>query len=1363
MRNNTLKQGIKIAALAIFSVILLLSTVSAIDEFELDLEFLRELSRIEFNDYAELQLTRMQKKYPERKDVINLEKARVFYSLGRGREADLALAAIAKDSPLKDEVMLLQAQVFAARRNWVEADKVFKKYFAANPKPASNRRADANSFKQAVMVYNLVLKSMNKPAEAAKILDLLANVKGAVDERQMQFLKLQTAIDAEENRLLGSGKIDAKALQAAIVDLENLQFIRDGVAASASVQMARAYILQGRAKMLPWLKNEKGNAKNIAKIGDFAQAVRGIDMIYPRLEELEKSLGLENSLKSPVVEAMFYKAIAFASQAQVSFSKGEIDKSRAQIRGAAAYLERILQEYPDSSFQNKILTEHEACNQFSSAKFDEALELRQGGGAALVSSHLEKADAFLQKKDYKSAFPFCLAALRAGRTSGKLPDIGLRLIMCQAEMDDLNAADALLDYLGLMAPQAAGTADAALRLGVMLSNKSREEKSPARQAELERRAMQALDKFVNAAPSHPRAPDIAFSIAENQYKVASELALASNQESNEKAKRELQEKTLAAFREALPKYQRMIDVFSVFDKGVRSLYKLAWCHDALDEKGKAVELFLSYYESERQPAYANDRLQAKFRAAYLLLYGDNPAEATAHFEELLAVLSDKESPFDLKGKTALQIQEDSASLLAWSFHLTAEKLRPQMNVFQRRQELLARRISAFQKSLAESEEERRQAAREGAALQQAWEEQQKVFADYGFDFEAMAAKQLAEHSEDTSKMSEEEKQVHQRTQASDLKERSLKLEQQKKHEMAGTIEMQEKRRAEAISGKTEAEKILARHEEEKLVMAQELKESQAKIDAAKKEAAEMREALRESSKLLSLADADRQTAQNLKSELEAKVDESQGTAKEQLQQELEQVNADFEKINQKFQQAFLQNQAASSDESRQKIEELERLQVSLTEELEEKQAEMRRLENDLARARVGLQAQEAEQLAAARYLALARLYQEALAQSAELRVNSLPDIARERENASQASAALKQLQMKRFELRLEYLDERDKHCQKGVEETEKLLAEQEKDLSPLHTQFLAWKNEAVKQLLIFLDKYPNSEKTPDNMSLLGSIYLFDINEAQKASEILRRLASDFPKAPATQKALFMLGRAQAENNNLQEASQTFAKLLDKPEELALGNLFYVSEVCLQANEPAAAALANREILRRAADPGHADAPLLSVGVRERASFALGQSLVAMKRYPEAVATLEKILRDNERSAYFFDAKFLLAEAKGNSNPPDWEGLEKDLYDILMLSSSPLLRNRASCYYAEALLRSGEAQRRSAALSSFQLVLLADSRKPENLDLIERALYGSAKIYAAEGKAEGAQEMLQRYQELFSGGKHLAEMQRMAAQ
>ena len=158
-----------------------------------------------------------------------------------------------------------------------------------------------------------------------------------------------------------------------------------------------------------------------------------------------------------MVEAIFYKAIAFASHAAVTYAKGDTEKARTQVRGAAVYLERLLQEYPDSPFQNKILTEHEACSKFSEAKFGEKIELRQGGSAAIISSSLEKADAFLQKKNYKEAYPFCLTALRAGRLSNKLPDIGLRLIMCLAEMDDLNGADALLDYLSTMFPQAEGT------------------------------------------------------------------------------------------------------------------------------------------------------------------------------------------------------------------------------------------------------------------------------------------------------------------------------------------------------------------------------------------------------------------------------------------------------------------------------------------------------------------------------------------------------------------------------------------------------------------------------------------------------------------------------------------------------------------------------------------------------------------------------------------------------------------------------------------------------------------------------------------------------------------------------------------
>ena len=1348
------------AAVLLLTVTVCMQSVEAIDEFDLDLDFLRELSRIEFNDYAELKLSQMQKKYPDKKDIINLEKARVFYSLGRSREADAALAAIPKNSPLANDVLLLRAQVFAARRNWVEADKVFKQYFAANQKPASNKKSDTNTFKQAVMIYNMVLKSMNKPAEAAKILDLLANIKGAVDERQMEFLKLQTAIDAEETKLLSGGTVNTTALNAALKGMENLQFVRDGVGASASVQVARANILLGRSKLLPLLKAEEKNKAAIAKLTEFANAVRTIDMIYARLEELEKSLGLTNTVKSPVVEAIFYKAIAFASHAAVTYAKGDTEKARTQVRGAAVYLERLLQEYPDSPFQNKILTEHEACSKFSEAKFGEKIELRQGGSAAIISSSLEKADAFLQKKNYKEAYPFCLTALRAGRLSNKLPDIGLRLIMCLAEMDDLNGADALLDYLSTMFPQAEGTADAALRLGAMLVTRARDEKNPARKQELNERAMLAFDKFVTAAPSHPRAPDIAFTIAESMYQTASNLAMDTNKETNEAKKLKLQQQTLEAFRDAVPKYQRMVDTFSVFDKGIRSLYKLGWCYDTLDEKEKAAEMFLSYYDNETDRKYANDRLQAKFRAAYLLLYGEHPNDAIAQFEELLSVLSKKDSGFDLNGSTALQIKEDSASLLPWAFNLTAEKLRPALSIFQRRQSTLQERIDSYKALLTESEAEREQAAKEQAALEKDLLELKKVFADFTFDFEEMARRQLAEHGEDTSKMSDAEKQMHQQTMATTLRERAVLLEQQKRNEIIGTLATQEKRREDAVAARENAEKHLAKLEAEKSDITSKIRELQQNIKTARNKAASMKAAISDTEKQLTLVDADRQTVQARKSEIEAKVDDSQGAEKEKWQQELERVNADYSEINEKFQAAFVKHQQATGVQAKTEIEEQERMAVELTEETASTEADLKRCENAINLAQIDIRIAEADQLAAARYLALAKVYQDNLGKSADLRKAALPELDRERETAMQAATDLCKVRISKFAARNQYLAQRDEYCRKGIQETEAIVQKLNQDIDPIRKEFTDWKNKAVAGLTDFLQKFPSSNKVPDNMSMLGSIYLFDLNEPVKAADILRKLAAEHPKAPATQNALFMLGRAQAENGKVEEAAKSFAKLLEKPGEIALGNLLYVSDVCLEANLPEAAATANREILKRAATPNHPDTPQLTKGIQERAGFALGRSLVALKRYPEAIRTLEKIIEDNERTAYFFDIKFLLAEARANTNPPDWAALEKDLYDILILATSPVVRNRASCSYAEALLHSNDPSKRTGALSNFQLVLLADPKVPENRDYIERALYGCAKIYAAEGKTAEVGEMVRRYREMFSGGKYQAEMNRL---
>ena len=699
-------------------------------------------------------------------------------------------------------------------------------------------------------------------------------------------------------------------------------------------------------------------------------------------------------------------------------------------------------------------------------------------------------------------------------------------------------------------------------------------------------------------------------------------------------------------------------------------------------------------------------------------------------------------------------------MLPWAFHLTAEKLRPALTIFQRRQSTVQERINSYKTLLSESDAERGQAAKEQAALEKDLLELKKVFADFSFDFAEMAQKQLAEHGEDTSKMSEAEKQMHQQTVAATLKERATLLEQQKKNEIIGTLATQEKRKEDAVTGKGNAEKHLAKLEVEMNEISARIGEMKKNMAAASKQAASLLAASSDSEKQLTLADADRQTAQSRKSEIEAKVDDSQGAEKEKWQRELERVNADYNTINAKFQEAFAKHQQATSEQTKNQIDEQTRLETELSEEVNALEADLKRCQNAIELAKIDIKIAEAEQLAAARFLSMAKVYQDNLAKSADLRKNALPELDKERETAVQAANDLCKVRISKFAARNQYLTQRDEYCRKGISDMEAHIQKLTADIDPIRKQFTEWKSKAVSGIKDFLQKYPASGKVPDNLSMLGSIYLFDINEPAKAADILRQLAAEHPKAPATQKAMFMLGRAQAENGKIEEASKSFAKLLDKPEDIALGNLLYVSDVCLQANLADAAATANREILKRAATPNHPDTAQLTRGVRERAGFALGRSLVALKRYPEAIKIMEKILEENERTAYFFDIKFLLAEARANSNPPDWAALEKDLYDILTLATSPVMRNRASCQYAEALLSSNDPAKRSAALSNFQLVLLADPKIPENRDFIERALFGSAKIFAAEGKTAEAAAMVKRYRELFSGGKYQAELNRL---
>ena len=1347
--------------------------LSAVDEYELDLEFLRLLSEMDFMDYAQMQVAQLEKKYPEQKDSVNLEKARIYYSTGKSKLAEEALKAIPANSKLKDDVTLLKAQVFAARRNWAEADKLYRAYFAANKKPVSNRRVDKDNFVLAVKIYNNVLKELNKPAEANNILELLKSIKGAVSERQLQFLKLQDAIAVEEAKLLKGQPVNVGALQGLQQQLAEMQFIRDGVGASAALQIARIQTIIGRHKLLPLMAGGvpgiATNAPKIAAIKDFAEAVKTVNMITPFLEELEKNVGTGDQAHSPLAEAMFRKAAAFASHSVVTYAIGLsakdkdgkpkqdskiLEKSQNQVRGAAKYFEQLLNEYPGSPYEQQALAEHNACSKFSEAAFGMALSMAGGGNAAKVGEDLDKARAFLQQKNFKEAYPLCLDALRLARASKKLPEVAGLLILCLTDRDDLNGAAALLDYLKDVAPKAEGTADTALRFGAAVRAKALAEKNPSVKDDLMNRAMSAWDNFVDVAPAHPSAPDVAFAVAENEWQNAQKYVDLSRKASQPEEKAKLQAEAKAVFARALPKYQRLVNVFSAFDKGTRALYKLGWIYDILDQPTEAIDCFNGYYEAEDNPKFAEDKLNGRFRAGLLTMQGEHPEEAIPVFTELSDAIGQGVEGVSKSSKVATDILENCACYQGWAADCAGEKFTPVLNVSARRTRELQSRIDGFRarqeegKKLRQKNDEEKKAG--DADLEENVIRTVKSMADMDL---AKLGKERAyrQSTEDVTKMSEAEKTVYEQAMQEAIRKQTAELLISRKNEVFGDQEALKARQEAVDKAQADCESALEAAKKDIATKGQEADDMAKLATSRKQEADKLRARMVETEKELNLADAERQLAQNAVAEAESAVDSSQDKQRSAKQKELDKANKALEEISARFDAASKANREASSEEVKNKITELENGQRQALEAASALRLEAKLQKAKLIVAEKALAIVEAEKQAIAKRMKFNALCGELLALEDEPRLARQAEADKACEESLTAERAYNAARHARLDAMNEVSLAEEKELEKEIAELQKLKDAEEASVADSRREFLAWKQKAVENFLGFLQKYPQSDKVPDVLARLGSIYLLDIQNSAKASEYLTRLTKDYPKAPAARKAMFQLGKARAEEGKMGEAAAAFEKYLSNPAEEPTANLLHILGISLDAKVPGPVLAAGKELLKRAEADKQTAIPVA------RVLYSLGVASLQDKKYNDCVNYLEKLLADYPRTAYYFDAKFALAEARGSTQTPDWDGLEKDLSDIRLNATDPAVVNKATCLYAEALQKSGDASKTASVLSCYQIVLLADPTIPANREWLERALYGAAKIYSAEGNREKTAETVKRYQELFSGGRFAAEM------
>ncbi|MBQ9368531.1 MAG: hypothetical protein IJT83_12185 [Victivallales bacterium] len=1348
--------------MAVCATLLLFSgSLMAIDEFALDLEFIRALGELEFSDYVQMQLQQMARKYPAKKDAINLETARYYYSTGKVGDADKIIAAFPKTSEYYTDAILLKAEAAFARKRLEDADKAYKEYFAKNPTAPQKGKSAKNEFRRAVMLYSRVLKEMGKGKEAAAILEKLEGMDGVGgDDRQMEFLKLQATIDAEANKLEEKKPIDVAGLNAILGKLKSLQFVRDGVGASAYLQYARVQILLGRNAANNAMRNKK--PADCAKINNFKEAIKTIKMADSFLEEMENTMPKsDRASKSPVAEAMFYKAEAIYYQGVATHFGGNPDLGKKQVLGAAKYLDALLENYPDTVLRKEIMVIQNDCSRFAEKMYQEKIEIAQGDGGEAIDLKIEQAQTLFAKGDYQSCIPIYLEAVRAGRRSRKLPNVVMRLAIAYAQLDMLDHAEALVSYVADAMPKEAGSADAAYRLGGILFERSRKEQNPVRKDELQARAIKVWDLFVKLDPAHQKAPDVAYAVAELQYQKGSELIAKSNQEKDTAKKQALQQQAVQAFYDAIPLYHRLTEVFSAFDKGIRSYYKLGWIYHTLNSSTKeqiaglkdkygapvtetnfgqlGAEAFNAYYDEETDTSNerSDDRLQAKFRAAELSLYGDTPMDALPHLQEIIDLFQGgkgKEKGINVGTPKAKALLEDAMAYMPWAYDLAGEKERQPIITLKEQQEVLRARSRAAKRSADQAKGEVAQLDKQKEELAEEEKNIAQIVFEASLDFQAMAKEQLMDRIAKMETLPAAEKQREQQEINNEIQNRLEGLEKQKvdtlKGDQTAIGENLPLLEAAKVDGERALENAKAAEADQKKACAT----LKAEVEKLEKEFKTLSEEI-------------------------AKV-EREAVAAEAEKQRLENDNDNAEALAaamKRLENAYKEKAAKASPEILKKQEDMEK-------ELAAKKLEEADAADALNAAAFAVKASQLRQeIVNARIEVTNRRKNlnaktlDALAKQGDERKVVVGELVKLAGSLKQAQDKVSAKSNELFKVWNDEIQRRVKNADDLVKSADAALAAMDEKIKPIQEKVNGLKRKAIAEFTTFDQKYPKSNKSPNNLARLGTIYM-DLGENDNASKALEKLAVNFPDSDANKKARFNLGRAQLDADKPADAAKTFTDLFANAgavEALEIANLSYLLDAGLKINAPDVTVKSADRLLKLAQAP--ATAAKVPVNIRDKAYARGAEAYLAKKEYANAVKFVDNLLAKNEKTAYFYDVKFIAAEAR--SAQKDSDGAEKELNEILRFTTDAAVKNKALCLLAEAFAK--DPAKEQFAMAPYQLVtMLGDAANQESRPWIERATLGYAELLKKHGKMDELARLAEKYKKEFPNGKHTAAITRL---
>lgn len=298
-------------------------------------------------------------------------------------------------------------------------------------------------------------------------------------------------------------------------------------------------------------------------------------------------------------------------------------------------------------------------------------------------------------------------------------------------------------------------------------------------------------------------------------------------------------------------------------------------------------------------------------------------------------------------------------------------------------------------------------------------------------------------------------------------------------------------------------------------------------------------------------------------------------------------------------------------------------------------------------------------------------------------------------------------------------------------------------------QLEANRKKAIEAFDIFLTQYPNSTNyAPKALAAKGQVYLA-MDNFDEAFKVFDSLSAKYPNSPEGKNALISLVQSALEIKRVDQAKKAFGQMLSGAAKTTVNQMFQIGQLWLDNGGYPEAIQSFKQVVGKTQDKN----------IIQPAMYGLGRALYLTKDYEGAIKTLEDLVKQYERTPYYFDVKLTLSAAYREVKK--FHEATEALTDLL---SQP---NATAAQKTQAQFEVGQLQEAQGdmvkALTSYQRVATIASfsrdRNPDVMAWVEKCIFAGLEAGKKAGKWADVIDLCGNYEKLFPRGERLADIRR----